>query len=132
MERLTKLSLFAFFTLLTGNLLFASKSENLDYRKAHADIVFAVESSNIKEAKSLVKQLFPAIDADIAYIEEIIADEEDEDFLADLNRRKTRQEEIKAQLQQFLKIRKADKMLADESLNMIKELRRLSLRPKSR
>ena len=59
-------------------------------------------------------------------------DEEDEDFLADLNRRKTRQEEIKAQLQQFLKIRKADKMLADESLNMIKELRRLSLRPKSR
>ncbi len=103
-----------------------------DYLKFHSDIKVAIEELDVKKAKSLVKSLLPILESDIEYTEELIADEDDEYFLGKLNSNLKRQKEIKQELQAFLKLSKSKAFDDSYSINMVRELRRLSFKPKER
>ena len=98
----------------------------------YLDVQEAIEAKDFKAAKSIVKSLMPIIDSDISYTEEILSEEEDEYFVNDLNKKLARQKEIKDQLKSFLKAKNSEKYLSNESMNVIRELRRLSMKPQSR
>jgi len=110
----------------------ASNGNTYDYFKLHADIQVAIDEMDIKKARSLVKTLLPILDSDIEYTKSIMEDEEDEYFLDQLTRKLNRQKEIRGKLEEFLKVKNTEKYLANESMNMIRELRRLSMKPKER
>ncbi len=110
----------------------ASTRTTNDYLQFHSDIQVAIEELDLKKAKSLVKSLLPILDSDIKYTEELIADEEDEYFLGKLNTNLKRQKEIKQELQAFLKLSKSKAFDDSYSINTVRELRRLSFRPKER
>ena len=109
----------------------AAANTTNDYLKFHSDIQVAIKEADMKRAKSIVKTLLPILDEDIEYTAMLIADEDDAYFLEELNRKYSRQKEIRQSLEDSLKKRKAE-VLSKESMNMIRELRRLSLKPKER
>ena len=92
----------------------------------------AIEAKDFKSARSIVKSLLPIIDSDISYTEEILSEEEDEYFVNDLNKKLARQKEIRDKLQGFVKTKNSEKYLSNESMKVIRELRRLSMKPQSR
>ncbi|MEM6644024.1 MAG: hypothetical protein AAF616_13670 [Bacteroidota bacterium] len=102
-----------------------------NYWSYHLDIKAALEESDVKKARSLVEDLLPILASDIKYTEDALADAEDEFVLKDLQRRVGRQLEIQGMLSDFLSLKKG-KIKEFDSLDVIKELRRLSIKPKSR
>jgi len=102
------------------------------YQKFHEQIQSAIAVEDVKMAKAIVKELLPVLEEDIAYTQLVIKEEEDDFFLEQLSVKYKRQVEIKHQLEEFAKARKVDEQLSKESMNMVRELRRLSSRPRSR
>lgn len=118
-------------TLILINASTASVRTTTDYMKIHSDIQVAMDDLNIKKAKSIIKILLPMIDSDIEYTATLMSDEEDDFIIKDITTRYNRQKEIKQSLEELLKLKNSDE-ISEETLNMIKELRRLSLKPKER
>ena len=109
----------------------ASARTTTDYMKIHSDIQLAMEDLNIKKAKSIIKVLLPMIDTDIEYTTTLMSEEQDEFLLKDITKRYNRQKEIKQSIEDLLGMKNSDE-ISQGTLNMIKELRRLSLKPKAR
>lgn len=101
------------------------------YLVYHYDIKVAMEEEDYKKAKSLVQSLIQIIESDIAYTSEAIAEEEDEYIIDNLSKKIERQEEIQTNLREFLDTRKKN-LAGFNSLDTIRELRRLSIKPKER
>ncbi|WP_420316540.1 hypothetical protein [Ekhidna sp.] len=131
MKRLTKL-VFSISIFLIGFNTVAKSTNTTDYLQIHSDIQVALLENDMRKAKSLIKTLLPMLDADIEYSKEILKVEDDEYFLNQINKNLERQEEIREKLEAFIKTRKLDKSLSKDSMNMVRELRRLSLQPKER
>lgn len=118
---------FSFFLVIAVNATLIG-----DYQKYHQDIQTAMAEEDIKKAKAIVKELLPLIQEDIEYTQLVISEEEDEFFLGQLSTKYKRQKEIKQHLEEFVKTRKVDATLSRESMNMVRELRRLSSKPRNR
>lgn len=127
-QRLTLFS-FCLMLLFTVNLSYATAGE---YQKLHKDIQIAMAEENVKKAKTIVKELLPILEEDIAYTQLVISEEEDEYFLGQLSQKYRRQKEIKQKLEEFIKTKKVNDDLSSESMNMVRELRRLSSKPRER
>ena len=101
------------------------------YFTLHHDIKVAIEEADYKKAKTLVETLIPLLDSDIVYTREALSEGQDEYILKDLNAKLERQLEIREMLGDFLSKGKKG-MKEFESLDVIRELRRLSIKPKNR
>ena len=102
------------------------------YQKFHQDIQSAMAEEDVKKAKAIVKELLPILEEDIEYTRSVMSEEDDEFFLEQLSVKYKRQLEIKQQLEQFAKSKKVDTSFSDESMSMVRELRRLSSKPRNR
>ena len=102
-----------------------------NYFTLHHDIKVALEEADYKKAKALVVTLIPLVESDIRYTKEALSEGEDEYILKDLNAKLDRQIEIRMILDEFLKQNKKG-LREFESLDLIRELRRLSSKPKER
>ena len=98
----------------------------------HQDIQSAMAEEDVKKAKAIVKELLPILEEDIEYTRSVMSEEDDEFFLEQLSVKYKRQLEIKQQLEQFAKSKKVDTSFSDESMSMVRELRRLSSKPRNR
>lgn len=113
-------------TTLKGTTLNTS-----NYLTFHYDIKIAMEEEDYKRAKYLVQTLIPMVDSDIEFTEAAIADEEDEYIINSLTSKVRRQREIRKTLDEFLGEKKKN-LTEFNSLDVIRELRRLSVKPKER
>lgn len=130
MKTSIKLSIFAM-CLTLSNVNAAAIRNSGSYLTFHYDIKVAMEELDYKKAKSLVESLIPVLDADIAYTKATLSEEDDEYIINKLTSQIERQEEILQKLEEFLGEKK--KNLAEfDSLDVIRELRRLSIKPKER
>ena len=131
MKTSIKLSIFAICFTILSNTNAASIRNSGSYLTFHYDIKTAMEELDYKKAKSLVESLIPVLDADIAYTKASLSEEDDEYIVNKLTSQIKRQEEIHQMLENFLSERK--KNLSEfDSLDVIRELRRLSIKPKER
>ncbi len=101
------------------------------YFALHHDIKLAMEEADYKKAKSLVQTLIPILDTDIAYTKEALSVEDDEYMVNKLSDKAERQQEIRQMLEDFLSQKKKN-LKEFDSLDVIRELRRLSVKPKER
>ncbi len=109
----------------------ASSTRTGGYLTYHYDIKVAMEEEDYKKAKLLVESLLPVLASDIAYSQATLADEDDEYFVEKLTSKVERQQEIQQMLQDFLG-EKRKNLSNFDSLDVIRELRRLSIKPKER
>lgn len=131
MKESIKLTIFTILLSILFNVSAFSRENSVNYVTLHHDIQIAMDEMDYKKAKSLVESLLTILDSDIEYTESIIEDEDDEYFVNNLTTKLNRQQEIRKMLNDFLGAKKKD-LLEFESLNTIRELRRLSIKPKER
>lgn len=131
MEKSGQLSNKIFVTFLVSIISLPGFANAGSYFTLHHDIKVALEEADYKKAKTLVQTLIPLLESDINYTREALSDGEDEYILKDLNAKLDRQIEIRMILDEFLKQNKKG-LKEFESLDLIRELRRLSIKPKER
>lgn len=126
---------FSFIVFIAASFLYSfslfGSITDQDYFKFHHNVERAIEASDFKKAQSIVKTLLPIVDADINYTKEALSDEEEPIIVKDLKATLKRQEEIKTVLDRFAaaNIKKAKTF---NSFSIIRELKRLSLKPQMR
>ena len=126
-----KSSTLIFCCLLSTFSALASRTHSGGYLAYHYDIKVAMEEEDFKKAKSLVESLIPVLESDIAYTKTMLADEDDAYLVKNLTSKVERQEEIQQMLLDFLGEKKKN-LSSFNSLDVIRELRRLSIKPKER
>jgi len=131
MKKSDQLSRKIFLTCLVLTVSFSGFGNVGNYFTLHHDIKVALQEADYKKAKALVQTLIPLLESDIDYTKEALLDGEDEYILKDLNAKLDRQIEIRRTLDEFLKENKKGRK-EFESLELIRELRRLSIKPKER
>lgn len=110
----------------------ATNDSKTNYHSVQYGIQVAIEELDFKKIKTLVKSVIPLLEEDINFSESILAEEEDHYIRDNLSEKIYRQKEILSDLTTFIKTKKYEMKLAEESMKKVKELRRLSLRPKER
>lgn len=110
----------------------AANDSKTNYHSVQYGIQVAIEELDFKKIKTLVKSVIPILEEDISFSESILVEEEDHYIRDHLSEKIFRQKEILSELTTFIKTKKYEMTLAEESMIMVKELRRLSLRPKER
>jgi len=121
-----------FFSLVSlMSFSFLASANTGSYFTYHHDINVAIEEQDYKKAKSLIESLIPILDADIAFTKDAIAEEDDGYMTNRLTSKVDRQEEIREILVGFLAAKKKNLKEID-SIDVIRELRRLSIMPKDR